>query len=180
MISKRERALGAAVDLLGTEGLRALTHVRVDERAELPRGSTSNYFRTRAALLDGVVDWMVRQETPSVGAALDVATPDELVEAVARLFEFMLGPNRVVTTARMVLRLEASHDPALRQALARGGAAMTDLVVPVLTRLGASDPQVAAAALGACGQGFFVQAIAGGTTPDPRPVLEVIVRGALA
>ncbi|MFD8494765.1 TetR/AcrR family transcriptional regulator [Amycolatopsis sp. NPDC059657] len=180
MTSKRERALGAAVDLLGTEGLRALTHARVDERAELPKGSTSNYFRTRAALLEGVVDWMVRQESPTVGAALDVRTADELVEELARLFEFMMGPNRVVTTARMVLRLEAGHDPALRQALARGGAAMTDLVVPVLARLGASEPQLAATAIGVCGQGFFVQAIAGGTTPDPRPVLGVVVRGALA
>jgi DNA-binding transcriptional regulator YbjK len=35
--------------LLGTEGLRALTHARVDECAGIPKGSTSNYFRTRAA-----------------------------------------------------------------------------------------------------------------------------------
>ncbi|WP_370942108.1 TetR/AcrR family transcriptional regulator [Amycolatopsis sp. cg5] len=148
--------------------------------ATAAKGSTSNYFRTRAALLEGVVGWMLRQESPAVGAALEVETGDELVEELARLFEFMLGPNRVVTTARMVLRLEAGHEPALREALARGGAAMTDLVVPVLARLGAADPLVAAKAIGVCGQGLFVQAIAGGSTPDPRPVLAVIVRGALA
>jgi hypothetical protein len=49
--STKVRALDAAIELLGTEGLRALTHVRVDLRAGLPKGSTSNYFRTRAALL---------------------------------------------------------------------------------------------------------------------------------
>ena len=40
----------------GTAGLRALTHNRVDERAALPRGSTSNYFRTREALILGIVE----------------------------------------------------------------------------------------------------------------------------
>jgi DNA-binding transcriptional regulator YbjK len=39
------RVLEAAVVLLGTEGLRALAHARVDEQAGLPKGSTSNYFR---------------------------------------------------------------------------------------------------------------------------------------
>ena len=37
------------------EGVRALSHARVDERAGLPPGSTSNWFRTRRALLGGVV-----------------------------------------------------------------------------------------------------------------------------
>ena len=52
------RVLEAAVELLGTEGLRALTHARVDAQAGLPKGSTSNYFRTRAQLLIGVNDWI--------------------------------------------------------------------------------------------------------------------------
>ena len=58
----RERALDAAVELLGVHGLRALTHARVDERAGLPLGSTSNWFRTRRALLGGVVDWIAERE----------------------------------------------------------------------------------------------------------------------
>ena len=46
----RERALEAAVELLGSQGVRALSHARVDDRAGLPAGSTSNWFRTRRAL----------------------------------------------------------------------------------------------------------------------------------
>ena len=38
----KERSLEAAVALLGEEGIRALTHARIDARAELPAGSTSN------------------------------------------------------------------------------------------------------------------------------------------
>ena len=52
------RVLEAAVELLGTEGLRALTHARIDAQAGVPKGSTSNYFRTRAQLLIGVSDWI--------------------------------------------------------------------------------------------------------------------------
>jgi DNA-binding transcriptional regulator YbjK len=81
--SNRDRALVAAIDLLGTEGLRGQTHARVDDRADLPKGSTSNYFRTRAALLDGVVDWMVRKETPEVAAALKPASAEDLVTSCA-------------------------------------------------------------------------------------------------
>ena len=58
----RERALQAAVELLGAEGVRALSHARVDERAGLPPGTTSNWFRTRRALLGGVVDWIAERE----------------------------------------------------------------------------------------------------------------------
>ena len=58
MTSTRTRALDAAIELLGTKGLRALTHARIDERAGIPRGSTSNYFRTRAQLVTGVSDWI--------------------------------------------------------------------------------------------------------------------------
>lgn len=180
MPSNRERALVAAVQLLGTEGLRSLTHVRVDERAGLPKGSTSNHFRTRAALLEGVVAWMVDRELPEVGAAAEPETVDELVEALAGLFEFMMGPNRTVTAARMVLIMEAAHDPALRDALSRGRAAMEATLLPALARLGASDPQLATDALAACFEGLFLHDLGRHAQVDARPVLALVVRAALA
>src|SRR5690606_10456815 len=42
MPTNRERSLRAAVEILATGGIRALTHRRVDEQAGLPEGSTSN------------------------------------------------------------------------------------------------------------------------------------------
>jgi DNA-binding transcriptional regulator YbjK len=180
MASNRERALGAAIELLGTGGLRALTHARVDDRAGLPKGSTSNYFRTRAALLGGVVEWMVRQESPAVATALDATSAADFVDELCRLFEFMTGPNRTMTAARMVLWLEASHDPSLRQSLLRGRTVMAALVVPALARLGARDPQAAASALAACFEGLYMNRIARHADTDPRPVFEVVIRGALA
>jgi AcrR family transcriptional regulator len=177
--SNRDQALAAAVELLGTEGLRSLTHVRVDERAGLPKGSTSNHFRTRAALLEGVVAWMVERELPEVGTVAAPDTVEELVEALAGLFEFMMGPNRTVTAARMVLLMEAAHDPALREALSRGRAAMEATLLPALARLGAPDPQLATDALAACFEGLFLHDLGRHAQVDARPVLELVVRASL-
>ncbi len=162
MTSTRARALNAAIDLLGTGGLRALTHARVDERAGLPRGSTSNYFRTRAALLTGVIDWMVEREMPDVGAAV-----------------IPTHSNRTLTTARLVLFMEASHDATLREALSRGRAAMESSIVPALARLGAHDPQTAAAAIAACFEGLILHRIARHDDTDPRPIFDLLVRAIL-
>ena len=180
MPSNREQSLAAAVELLGTEGLRSLTHARVDERAGLPKGSTSNHFRTRAALLEGVVTWMVDQELPEVGSAAAPDTVEELVDALVGLYGFMMGPNRTMTTARMVLLLEAAHDPALRAALARGRAAMEATLLPALTGLGARDPQLATDALAACFEGLFLHDVGRHALIDARPVLELVVRAAVA
>ena len=68
MAITRERALEAAVQLVGEQGIRALTHARVDERAGLPKGSTSNWFRTRDALVAGVIAWIAESERADFSA----------------------------------------------------------------------------------------------------------------
>ena len=179
MTSIRDRAVEAAIDLLGTEGLRALTHARVDQRAGLPRGSTSNYFRTRQALLTGVVDGILERELPEVSGALSFDSPTALVEAMCAVFEHISTVDRKVTTARLVLFLEASHNAPLREALSRGRAAMEALGVVALARLGARDPQTAAVALAACFEGLLLHRIARHDQTDPRPIITLVVQAAL-
>ncbi|MGW4334766.1 TetR/AcrR family transcriptional regulator [Rhodococcus koreensis] len=179
MTSTRTSALDAAIDLLGTEGLRSLTHARVDDRAGLPKGSTSNYFRTRAALLTGTVDAIVDRELSEVGM-LAPASAEDLVDAVCGLIDYTTVANRTVTAARLVLFLEASHDPVLREALARGRTAMEASVVSAFAHLGARDPQTAATALMACAEGLILHRIAREDTTDPRPAFELVVRAALS
>jgi DNA-binding transcriptional regulator YbjK len=176
----KTRALDAAIELVGTEGLRALTHARIDERAGLPRGSTSNYFRTRSALLAGVVDAIVARELPQVGAAFLPASAGELVDSLCGAFEYLTGPNRVVTTARLILFMEASHNAELREALSRGRAAMESAITPSLARLGAADPRTGASTVAACAEGLILHRIARHDTTDPRPILELVVRAALS
>lgn len=176
--STRDRIVTAALELLGTEGAKALTHRRVDERAALPQGSTSNHFRTRAALLEGAVDGIVAAEMPGV-LALHPATGDELVETLAGLVEAVTGPARALTAARHVLFLEAAHDPRLRTRLSASRAGYVDATVVALRALGAAEPAVAAEALMAVCEGLILHRIARHDASDPRPAIAVAVRGAL-
>jgi AcrR family transcriptional regulator len=57
--SRREAIADAAVGVIADRGIRGLTHRAVDEAAGLPAGSTSYYFRSRAALLEAVVAHLV-------------------------------------------------------------------------------------------------------------------------
>ena len=175
----RDRALVAAVELLGTSGLRSLTHARVDARAGLPPGSTSNHFRTREALLIGVVEHMVSAEAPAVEAAVLPRTADELARELTRLFEFLMGPNKTMTTARMVLLVEASHDDALRAALAAGRTVMERTIMPTLIALGAPEPRALMDALAAAFEGMFLHRIARHADLDPKPVFDIVLRGGL-
>jgi len=178
--STRERALDAAVLMVATEGLRSLTHAKVDERAGIPKGSTSNYFRTRAALLAGVVEWIVERELSQVGTAIPVASASDLVDAMCGLFRYVTEHNRTVTAARLTLFMEASHNPALRDAVSRGRTAMESSMIAALEQLGATDPTTSAATLMACAEGLILHRIVRHDDSDPRPVFDLVVRAALS
>lgn len=174
--NNRQRVLDSAIELLGTGGVRALTHLRIDRHAGLPKGTTSNYFRDRAALLRGVVDAMVASELPEVTRALEPDTVDEMVDEVVAVFDFLTGPNRVLTSARLAMIIEAGHDEELRTALAAGREVMERTVVPAFAAMGAPDPQLAANALAACIEGLYLHRIARHADIDPRPVIDLVIR----
>ena len=92
----------------------------MDERAGLPKGSTSNYFRTRVQLLIGVNDWIGERDLAS---ADDIATAPhtaaDLVEGLAIGIEMLTGPHRIVTAARLTLFMEANHNPEIRAGVSR-------------------------------------------------------------
>lgn len=180
MIPTRTRALQAAVELVGTAGLRALTHAKVDEHAALPKGSTSNSFRSRAALLSGVSDWIVQQEMQMIRSTLEPATVDELIDVLCDLIDFTCGPNRTLTTARLVLFMEASHNVALRKQISQARALMEASIIEALSRLGAREPQIAATAVMACAEGIILHRIARHEAAPARPILQLVVRAAFS
>lgn len=180
MSSLRERALDAAIDLLSSEGLRALTHRRIDQKAQLPPGSTSNYFRTRDALLTGVADAILERELSGAGPAFAPTTAKEFLDGLVALIDRTTRDQRALTTARLVLFMEASHHPVLREALWRGRMAIAAALEPVLRGLGARDPHTAADAIMACSEGLILHRIARRDDSEIRPVLELVVTAALA
>ena len=180
MSSTRERALDAAIELLGTQGLKALTHRRIDQKAQLPPGSTSNYFRTRDVLLTGVSDAIVQREMAGARPGFTPRTIEEFLDGLVALFDRTTRDERVLTAARLVLFMEASHDPALRDALGRGRAIIAAALEPVLQGLGAQDPPTAAGAIVACAEGLILHRVARHDDTDVRPIFDLVVRAAVA
>ncbi|MEV0374187.1 TetR family transcriptional regulator [Streptomyces sp. NPDC050636] len=108
--------LTAAVAVIADEGLRGLTHRAVDRRATVPAGSTSYYFRTRQALLGGVVAFIAEQEMADIEAATvseELAeTPPvrQVADRFAGVLAHWLGPQRDRTRARLeIILLTARH-----------------------------------------------------------------------
>jgi DNA-binding transcriptional regulator YbjK len=180
MTALRARVLDAAIELLGTQGLKALTHRRIDEQAELPMGSTSNYFRTRDALFCGVAEAILEREVAGMEATFAPRSTEELLDALVALLDRTTEDQRTLTTARLVLFMEASHDPALRETLGRGRAILEAALRGVLDDLGVSDTVASARAIMACAEGLILHRIARHDDSDIRPVLDLVVRAALA
>lgn len=165
----RDRALDAALRLLGEQGLRALTHARVDARAGLPKGSTSNYFRTRRALLDGVIEHLASQEQADFGgAALDGAAPmlrrDQAVEAFTGMLEAQAGAFRHRTLARYALFVDAAHDGDLLAPLLANRRGFEQWTTTILAVLGSPAPVEATTYLMATLDGLLLHRL----TVDPE------------
>lgn len=56
MISRKDVVTDSAIAVVAEQGVRGLTHRAVDALAELPVGSTSNVYRTRDALITGIME----------------------------------------------------------------------------------------------------------------------------
>ncbi|MEZ3161666.1 TetR family transcriptional regulator [Microbacterium sp. BWT-B31] len=181
MATTRDRSLAAAVDLVGTQGVRALTHTRVDSAAGLPKGSTSNWFRTRDALVAGVLVWIAEQERADLTAAMAPAhTPDEVIDALTRLLDDATGRNAVRTRARYALFLEAAAMPEAQPTMRQQRSLFQERVRELLTGLRAPDPDTAARALLAVAAGLIVNRLTVAPDAPLRPIVDLAVRGCLA
>ncbi|HSS04836.1 MAG TPA: TetR family transcriptional regulator [Solirubrobacterales bacterium] len=137
----RERILRATVDLIGREGISAVTNRRVATAAGVALGSLTYHFSNqvdllRESLLLFVGEEVARQE--AIAADLRQAQPS--VEQVAAEVERIVeeSGNRIQQLAEIELHLQAARDPALQAASLRcfeayegvASAAMEMLEVP--------------------------------------------------
>ena len=124
-MTRQTEILDAAIETLGTRGMRGLTHRAVDEAAGLPQGSTSNHFRSRDALLEGIGERFIQRERAAFEAIArsDVPlTPEDLGRVFGRFAVESTRGNRSLTLARYALLVEGALRPSLQRSLAEGGA----------------------------------------------------------
>ena len=174
----RERGLEAAVELLGSAGVRALTHARIDERAGLPPGSTSNWFRTRRALLGGVVDWIAERERADFDPTRMPAITgvDGLIEGLCAMAELQTGLFAARTRARYALFLDLAGDAELVEPLQRQRHEFERWTEQIVVAVGITEPVPATRALMALCDGLLLHRLTVDPALDLRPAIERAVR----
>ncbi len=113
---RRIQILDAAIDILCDDGVGGLTHRQVDVRARVPAGTTSNYYRTRQALLEATAARTVELHWQRVEALQSAVGPMSR-DAVKTLMIRMLEPDeqfRRWTLARFELFIESTRREELR------------------------------------------------------------------
>lgn len=146
---RRAALLEATLELIGTGGLGAVTHRKVEAAAGLPHGSTTYYFKTRDQLLDAAVGRLLeidRARSDEIAHAITRALAprtslDDLdVDAIAAAIAAWLEQDRVYQQARYELMVASARQPELRTALVAGRDAFVRLLEPVVIAAGSRSP----------------------------------------
>ncbi|MEV6815947.1 TetR family transcriptional regulator [Micromonospora sp. NPDC051296] len=167
MDARQRQLLDAAITVLGSRGTRHLTHRAVDDQAGLPTGSTSNRYRTREALLAGVLTRILDLETSGwhqLAGNLHHIDPDTFTTTLGVLVHHLATTGRTLTLARLAIFAEAAHQPALQQQIAHGQRDLAAWATPLLAALGARHPATALRLLLALVDGLLNNQLA---NPDP-------------
>lgn len=186
-----------AIEVLAAEGARGLTHRAVDSAAGLPPGSTSNYARTREALLACALTRITELEAADAAEALGTPAADAppptnpapasaphsqgprpraadaaaLAAPIAAMLHRGLTHGRTRLLARYELALEATRRPALRAIYDEASRPFRDPVAGMLAQAGSRAPERHARMLIAWCEGVQFDSLAGAGGGEP-PGLE--------
>lgn len=119
---RRTALLDAAIAVLAQEGSRGLTLRAVDAKAEVPVGTSSNYFRNRGELLRQIMGRTrerLMPDTSLVEGMLAQGASRELTTSFMRLVRERMHADRDSHLAMLELRLEGVRRPELRAELTK-------------------------------------------------------------
>jgi AcrR family transcriptional regulator len=167
----RQRMLRASIELLGTEGARALTLRGVEKAASAPHGSARYHFGTYEDLLHAVLEEIVRLDKLALPDTLPVGGAAEALTAVLMRW---LGEDRMRLLARYELMLAAARNLRLQARLRHATTEFHAVVEPLL-----ADPSHARIVVGAL-DGLLFDSLTRGpaTTAELRWAVEQILRPA--
>lgn len=170
-VERRVAITEAALTLAAAGGNRAVTHTGIDRALDLPKGSTSYYFRTRATLLEATVVHLT-EISRTAFADRNEAAPAPTVGAY---LHHLLTVRMRDVRARFALAPDAAGSPQLRAQLS------TCLFSPTAARdlyvsLHAPNPEAAAADLLVVCEGIVATAYFTGTIPQLVEVTATVKR----
>ncbi|AGP66646.1 hypothetical protein OEM_51110 [Mycobacterium intracellulare subsp. yongonense 05-1390] len=178
--------------MLGSNGVHGVSHPKVDDRAGVPAGTTSFYFRTRKALVHAIATRLAELDVA------DFSMMAELAEDHASQFTGTAGLARIVmyvnsepwltrAKARYELALLAGRDPELAAALSESADRLYALARDVVTQWhhegSAPDPALVddqAIATLAFINGIMLTFVAGQPAVDDPEHLDRLIQGVIA
>ncbi|GAA3535258.1 TetR/AcrR family transcriptional regulator [Nonomuraea rosea] len=178
---RRHHLADAAIAVLAEQGSRGLTHRAVDTAAAEPAGTTSRYFRTRDALLDGVIERIAHRLDERVGAyTIRPISPADLEEALAGVLTGMLADGRHDPLALFELHLESTRNPRLRLMLTDALHSRCLLIVRQCHAAGIELGQDDALLLEMSVLGILFTALTTGVPESPGELIRTAIRTLLA
>jgi TetR/AcrR family transcriptional regulator, regulator of biofilm formation and stress response len=182
-VDTRERILRETLDLIGREGIGAVTNRRVANAAGISLGSLTYHFASQSELLRETFLLFVSEEVvrlERIGEGIRRRAPD--AERAARDVERAVREAgiRLQQLAEIELHLAAARDPVLRDASRRCFEAYEELAEGSLEVLEVPDAGRHARTIVATMYGFAVRRLGTGDE-DPSGMAEAlltIVRGA--
>jgi AcrR family transcriptional regulator len=168
MASRREHLLDAAIQVLGGRGVRAVTHRAVDAEAGLGAGSAANYFPSRDALFEAIVERFAERERDNfeeVALTVCPTSPGELGRALASAARDSTTTHRTLTLSRYALLVESANNPGLREQMRDTGARVSAWFTNWVRLIGSSDPDFHVHVIGNYLTGLALHQLA---VPDPH------------
>ncbi|MBO0840071.1 MAG: TetR/AcrR family transcriptional regulator [Sciscionella sp.] len=118
---RRKLLCDKAIAVLAADGVHGLTHRVVDQAADVPLGTTKNYYPTRDALLRAAAEraYQRYQDDLAQLEAAGVVPTDRttLAAMLAELLRRARDADRVRLLATLEVHAEATRNPALRTIL---------------------------------------------------------------
>jgi len=139
---RRRELCDAAITLLANDGIKGVTHLKVDRSVGLPDGTTSFYFRTSAALIGAVAARIADLDLADLEQAtgVDAAGDRGAVTGLARLvIQSSSGRRLVRSRARLELAIPSSRDAALGEAFFHNQQRFFDLHRDIVATLSPND-----------------------------------------
>jgi AcrR family transcriptional regulator len=183
----REQILHTTLDLIGRDGIGALSNRRIAGAAGVSLGSLTYHFPSQASLLRESLLLYVGEEVTRIEAISDGLrarrphpSPKEVSAEVQRAIAE--GLDRVEPLAEMELHLAAARDPELREASQRCFSAYEELATTGLEALGVPEPARHARSIVALMYGMGLQQLGTGRRDAKATTraLQTILRGAFA
>ena len=145
--------MDAALKVVADRGMKGLTHRAVDAAAQLPQGTTSNYYRNRANLVEAVLDRLLELDAALLqdqGPAGPPGNIEELADQLASLVLALAVQHAGLTRARLALSLDRPDSVTAGHFRLVGG------LEQALTALGVADAPARARYVADYGDGVLL------------------------